>query len=231
MDFVDDRSAKAVAKGRTDAATKARQEREKRRIAQEQRGTAEQIAAQERAACKLQPTMRKHIALLRSRGLQREEWDAALASAGATPLAGQQLALCSWLLRFFEPGHDDERLRAFSRVLVACMEQEQHPLMYVSLALNRQLALAWVNSTRRLLLTLCRLLAPGASALSAVLAPDASLTASANAAAAKKRLSAHFGPLLRVLLLLCEPDKWKLAAQLGAAGAAGEGACKALLPA
>ena len=118
MDFVDDRSAKAVAKGRTDAATKARHEREKRRIAQEQRGTAEQIAAQERAARKLQPTMRKHIALLRSRGLQREEWDAALASAGATPLAGQQLALCSWLLRFFEPGHDDERLRAFSRVTV-----------------------------------------------------------------------------------------------------------------
>ena len=89
--------------------------------------------------------------------------------------------------------------------------------MFVSLALNRHLALWWSNTTRRLLLTLCQPALAGAAVLSDLLKADASLTASANAAAAKKRLSAHFGPLLRVLLLLCEPDKWKLGAQLSAA--------------
>ena len=228
MDFIDDRSGKAAAKGRQDAVAKAREAREARRLAQEQRGTVEQAAAREKAVLKLQPTLRRHLTFLNSRTLQRNEWDAALAAASPSPPAGQQLALCGWLLRFFQPTKDDERLRAFCGVLVACMEQDQHPLMFVSLALNRHLALWWSNTTRRLLLTLCQLLSPGAAVLSDLLKADPSLTASANAAAAKKRLNSHFGPLLRVLLLLCEPDKWKLGAQLNAAGGAGEQAARAL---
>ena len=43
----------------------------------------------------------------------------------------------------------------------------------------------------------------------------------------QKQLSAHYGPLLRLLLLLAEPSKWKLVAQLGA-HAAGQPAAQAL---
>ena len=32
-------------------------------------------------------------------------------ACSASPTAGQQLILCNWLLRFFQPGPDDERLR------------------------------------------------------------------------------------------------------------------------
>ena len=99
-------------------------------------------------------------------------------------------------------------------------------------ALVKQLALRWVDTLRRLLLVLCRAISPSephvATQLAAGARPDSWPTTPAADVAARKRLSAQYGPPLRALLLLIEPEKWKLYAQLSAV-AAGVPAANALV--
>ena len=127
-------------------------------------------------------------------------------------------------MHFFEPRVDGERLRTLGRVLVDGMEQQQHQKMYASSALRKDFALHWVNTTRRLLLAACRLIAPTEAHVAELLTEVRSLDdkspqargATSASTSTRKRLSATFGPVLRLLLLLAEPDKWKLVAQLNA---------------
>ena len=101
--FVD--SSKSGVRGRgqrEDAATRARRAREERQRVRDNAGAVAQEATELEAATAIQEKTRRWLALLRTRELQREEWDAAMARDFATT-AGQQLALCNWLLRFLSP--------------------------------------------------------------------------------------------------------------------------------
>jgi hypothetical protein len=226
-----------LSKQKTDSAARARAAREERQRQQEQNQSAQRQAQQQAAACKLQRRASRWLAVLHGRPQMRCEWDAEAAAIGSSPSAGRQLLLCAWLLRFFSPEQDSERLRVLCRIIVDGMEQQQPPSMFASAALQKERALHWVTTLRKLLLCACRLLSPsephvaalldevGASAAGTAAAPTATSTASANT---KKRLSVTFGPVLRLLLLLCEPAKWKLVTQLQAV-AAGVAAAQALL--
>ena len=221
---------KQAGRKRDDAAARARAAREERQRAQEQQGNAKSEARRVAAAERVQLSARRYLALLEGRPLQRVEWDAAIAAVGASPSAGHQLALCSWLLRFFTPNADGERMRMLSRIIVDGMEQPQAPRMFASAALRKELALHWVSVLTRLLQTACRMIAPSephvAELLTEVSATDGSSSSRAGAAASsslaansRKRLSVTFGPVLRLLLLLAEPEKWKLITQLAGAPA------------
>ena len=89
---------KQAGRKRDDAAARARAAREERQRAQEQQGNAKSEARRVAAADRVQLSARRYLALLEGRPLQRVEWDAAIAAVGASPSAGHQLALCSWLL-------------------------------------------------------------------------------------------------------------------------------------
>ena len=236
-DFLTD---KQMTSQKGDAAAKARAAREARQRLLAERGTAQQQQEQETAAKRIQRSARRFLLLLRNREVMQGEWDAAVAKF-STPTAGQQLALCTWLLRFFSPRSDGERLRVLCRVIVDGMEQTQPPRMFASTALRKELALHWVSALRRLLIAASRMVHPSEGHVSELLAEvcttarspgKASIApsqASAAITAAKKRLSVTFGPVLRLLLLLCEPEKWKLVVQLQAAGPAGQPAAQALI--
>ena len=239
-EFVDERKALRERKERLDPAARARQAREERAARQQQQLQQASTSKEEVAALKLQRASRLRGLTAAQRTLIRSEWDAALAAAESkgAPTAGAQTLLVEWLLRFCRGGNDDdgERLRAVCRVLVAGLEQEQAHVSFASAGLRRESARRWVSALRRLLIAVGRLLSPDERAAAALLTDlkigsgsasgssscagfSLSAAVSANAAAAvdaRKRLSAHFGPLLRALLLLGEPDKWKLTQQLGA---------------
>ena len=222
------------------AAARARAAREERQRAQHQVHSTQSSAAQTTAASQIQRRARVWLALLRSRTLMRQEWDAVASAVGASPTAGQQLVLCTWLLRFFEATHDAERLRTLSRLIVEGMEQGDAPRMFAGSALRKELALHWVATLRHLLLTLCRMVTPSEAHVAAVLdevhaavgkggaASIASAAPNAAATNARKTLSVYFGPTLRLLLLLAEPPKWKLVVQLNAM-AQGQPAAQAIL--
>ena len=243
-EFLDERRALRERKERLDPAARARQAREERAARQQQQLQQASTSKEEVAALKLQRASRLRGLTAAQRTLIRSEWDAALAAAESkgAPTAGEQTLLVEWLLRFCRGGSDDdgERLRAVCRVLVAGLEQEQAHVSFASAGLRRESARRWVSALRRLLIAVGRLLSPNERAAAALLADlkigsggsstcaglSVSAAVSTKAAAAvdaRKRLSAHFGPLLRALLLLGEPDKWKLTQQLVAlpAGQAG----------
>ena len=62
----------------------------------------------------------------------RGEWDAVFGrlTSGAQPSGGHQLALASWLLRFFAGAADDERMRKLCRTLKGGLEQDQAALSF-----------------------------------------------------------------------------------------------------
>ena len=99
-------------KGKVDAVVRARAAREER-----QRVSAN-LSEQHKAAVagKLQAGARRFLGVLRSRALLRAEW-----RCPPSPSNGQQLVICLWLLRFFDPVHDGVALCTLCRVVVAGM--------------------------------------------------------------------------------------------------------------
>ena len=99
-------------KGKVDAVARARAAREER-----QRVSAN-LSEQHKAAvaCKLQAGARRFLGVLRSRALLRAEW-----RCPPSPSNGQQLVICLWLLRFFDPVHDGVALCTLCRAVVAGM--------------------------------------------------------------------------------------------------------------
>eukprot|EP00966_Prymnesium_polylepis_P302398 6986292-Prymnesium_polylepis.1 len=72
--------------------------------------------------------------------------------------------------------------------------------MFASAGISRPLALRWVDTLRRLLVSLGRLLSAAPSLCAAML--SAMPAGGVAAAETRKQLSARFGPLLRLALLL-----------------------------
>ena len=99
-------------KGKVDAVARARAAREER-----QRVSAN-LSEQHKAAVarKLQAGARRFLGVLRSRALLRAEW-----RCPPSPSNGQQLVICLWLLRFFDPVHDGVALCTLCRAVVAGM--------------------------------------------------------------------------------------------------------------
>ena len=228
MDFVTDKEAtRSVAKGKGDVAARARAAREERKQAQAQQTRIQQTAVHAAAAARIQACVRRRLDYRRASTVQRADWDQVVARCGQAASAGQQLALANWMFRFYAPDVDDERLRTLCKLVHDGLERDQPHQTIASLALRRELALNWVSLMRRLMVAVARLLAPSEPSAAAVLATALGGTAGAATAAARaadaatatsrKQLSAHFGPLLRVLLMLLEPPKWKLVGQLAAA--------------
>lgn len=234
MSFVDD---KTLNRNKQDAVTRARLAREER-AAREQQAMANQRAEAETAAALRLQHAARHICLVgQVRTLMRSEWDAAFAATQAPRTAAQQMALATWLLRFAS-GPDSGRIRALCGVIISGLDQDQAALGFGSAGLSSPVR--WVATTRRLILAVVRLLSPTEVAASGLLAEvigsragrsssgsSAQTTAQA-ANEAKKRLSAHFSPLILTLLRLGEPEKWKLVQQL-ASVPAGVAASQALI--
>ena len=218
-EFVDERKVLREARQRGDAAARARQAREERaqreqRLAQEQHASAATAAAST-----LQRAVRRAILTPAQRDQSRAEWDAAMASAedAGPPAASIQLVLTAWLVHFFAGDADAGRMRTLCRVLSAGLEQESAAHSFASGALRREAAVRWVSTLRRLLLALARLVSPAEPAAAALLSnvrADAPCSLAESSSGARKALSAHFGPHLRVLLTFGEPAKWRLATQL-----------------
>ena len=76
------------------------------------------LSEQHKAAVarKLQAGARRFLGVLRSRALLRAEW-----RCPPSPSNGQQLVICLWLLRFFDPVHDGVALCTLCRAVVAGM--------------------------------------------------------------------------------------------------------------
>ena len=174
-----------------------------------------QPAAQKKvaAALALQRRARLFMTACHGRPALRQDWDRWQAASSGGITAGGQLALTNWLLRFFQPVHDEERLRALVGSITVGMEQERPEHMFAAAGLRRELALRWVDTLRRLTLALARQLA-AAPALS-----GATPTAAVAVAEARRLLSARFGPVLRLALQLGDPESWKLVTQLAASPA------------
>lgn len=102
----------ASRKGKVDAVARARAAREQR-----ERVSAN-LSDQHKAAVasKLQVGARRFLTVLRSRALLRAEW-----RCPPSPSNGQQLVICLWLLRFFDPLHDGVALCTLCRAVVAGM--------------------------------------------------------------------------------------------------------------
>ena len=100
----------ASRKGKVDAVARARAAREQR-----ERVSAN-LSDQHKAAVasKLQGGARRFLTVLRSRALLRAEW-----RCPPSPSNGQQLVICLWLLRFFDPLHDGVALCTLCRAVVA----------------------------------------------------------------------------------------------------------------
>ncbi|KAL3922452.1 MAG: hypothetical protein SGPRY_004554 [Prymnesium sp.] len=141
--------------GASDTVARAREARQAR-LAGQTEGTTRPPPSL-RAASSLQLAARRFLVARRSRKLNRGEWDACFTShAGSLPLAGQQLALSSWLLRFFDPRFDEARLGAIVTTIREGMENPEPEKMLASAGANRWLALTWLDVLRRLLLALGR---------------------------------------------------------------------------
>ena len=201
MDFDGDSTRKVDAVARARAA---RQQRER---------VSSTLSEQHRAAVasKLQVSARRFLTVLRSRALLRAEW-----RCPPSPSNGQQLVICLWLLRFFDPLHDGVALCTLCRAVVAGMEQEEPALMFAAAGLRREFALRWVDTLRRLLLACARL-------LDARDEPVQKQALAAGMGGPSKQLSGQlngrFGPVLRLLLLAVEPAAWRLVHKLSASPA------------
>ena len=196
----------ASSRRKDDAVARARAAREQRAAEGANRSEQHKTAA----ARTLQIGAGRLLARLKARPLLRAEW-----RCPPSPSNGQQLVLCLWLLRFFDPLHDGVALGTLCRTVVAGMEQDEPALMFAAAGLRREFALRWVDALRRLLLACARLLASRDEPVQA----QALAAGSAGRAACQKELSARYGPVLRLLLLVGEPASWRLVRKLSEAPA------------
>ena len=85
---------------------------------EERQRVSANLSEQHKAAVarKLQAGARRFLGVLRSRALLRAEW-----RCPPSPSNGQQLVICLWLLRFFDPVQDGVALCTLCRAVVAGM--------------------------------------------------------------------------------------------------------------
>ena len=126
-------------KGKVDAVARARAAREER-----QRVSAN-LSEQHKAAVarKLQAGARRFLGVLRSRALLRAEW-----RCPPSPSNGQQLVICLWLLRFFDPVHDGVALCTLCRAVVAGMRPALGAPAEVPLRTNPCVNQEWSRTSR-----------------------------------------------------------------------------------
>ena len=200
----------ASRKGKVDAVARARAAREQR-----ERVSAN-LSEQHKAAVasKLQVGARRFLTVLRSRALLRAEW-----RCPPSPSNGQQLVICLWLLRFFDPLHDGVALCTLCRAVVAGMEQDEPALMFAAAGLRREFALRWVDALRRLLLACARLLGARDEPVQKQALAAGTGGPSGSSKELSGQLSGRFGPVLRLLLLAIDPAAWRLVHKLSASPA------------
>jgi len=226
MGFVDPKAALKSRKEETIA--RARAARQTRQAHHEEQASAALLLAHNAAATPIQRLARRWLRMVRSRGSLRTAW-----SIPSHPTAGQQLALCDSLSRFFDPSLDGERIASLCHIVAEGLAGADGRSSVCSVALDRHRARRWAISLQRLHICCARLLEElsragrGGSTTSTAAVPVCSGRAmgsamgSASAGSAGISSRAQYTAIFRLLTSFGAPHSWHLCKELSSQGDAG----------